>query len=497
MKQALGFLALCVFYTLFANAQDGVGASKPSAKTAYVDGFTLCSAALTRQTGGWVQTGTFKEEAVFVYTHFINSFQAERPTILYFTGGPGGHSHNLDLQGRIATQLGYNLLAFDHRGVGCSKPRTEAIYLDSDFYSSVNVVTDAKAIIDHFNLKKVSVWGASYGTVPATIFASYYPQSVQAVLLEGVFYQFVTTDHMKKLVDQFWASLSEDAKKKIESYHAYPETKNIPNPVFQVLRDISLNHGQYAQKKFAAHLNSMGSELIVNRDVLLNWVKQNFPKKISMSTVFPQGVAPTDVDVHVYNTLLAKELGRCTRDFNAVFYKVMNGMIVELKQIEDEDATMACDELAARNYISTFNLQEIEKEYIDTENFLIHYEEDISLLYFKNKYYSFGDVPSLYKPEQFSIKAPVYYFNGTYDLATPLDLAQKHYRDVNTIPEQSYFLAFDSLGHHPILESYDMGSQQEIQCMDILIKSALMGLNIKNKMCTAQSLSSFKINVEQ
>lgn len=482
-------------------ADPSVRSSVPriSAQSDYVDGPTLCASVASHEQGTWVSAQNFKGQSVNIYTHFVNGFKPELPTILYFTGGPGGHSHYLHAQGRIATSMGYNLLAFDSRGVGCSRPLREEEYLDPNFYSSSHIVSDAMAILNHFNLDRVTVWGASYGTVTASLFAHTYPGLVKALILEGVFYRFKATGHMQSLIEKFWSELHPEAQKKIEEYHLDSNLRNAPNPVFEVLREISLNHGLYGQQKFISYLNEHAQDLVVKREILSLWAKKALPSGTPFVSAGIEMLAPFAVDSHVYNVMLAKELGRCTRDFNTVSYKIHKGQIIPLMQTEDEDTTIACNELAARNYISSFNLTEIDKEYLDDENFVIHYEKDISLLFYQKKFYSFGDVPSLYDPASLTLQVPVYYLNGTHDLATPLDLAWKHFEDIRGLHAQRYFLAFEGLGHHPVLEAYNISnSATEAACMDELLKKMFAGQELQNAVstqCASERLSNYRVQM--
>lgn len=473
-----------------ARAQDILSIKQSSSK--YQSGEDLCPEPLKIK-GQWIKTGEFKDRAVYVFAHFVNDYDPERPTILYFTGGPGGNSHQLENQGKIASVQGYNLLAFDQRGIACSKPSEEEIYLDPDFYSSSHTVDDAVAILKHHNLKSVVVWGASYGTVPVTIMASKYPQYISSVVLEGVFYQFLNTQKMTEIVEEFWSRLSDEVRGKIEEFHQQ-ESKNadLPNPIFSVLRDLSLSYGKTAQDLFINHLNEMGDSLIVRYDFLSLWRQKEFPNtlKKTLSSILNN----KDVDVFVNQTLLMKELGRCTKDFNAVEFKVESGRLIELKQTHG-DHEIACPDLAAKSYIQAHQLQELTREFWTPENYVIMYERDISLLHFNEQIYSFGDVPPVFAPKDHSFSTPVYYFNGTYDLATPLDLAQRHFKEVNMKTSVSYFLEFDLLGHHPIVEAYEVGAREDHLCMNDLLKSVFAGERLYGEQESCFSGFRFKLKM--
>ena len=105
------------------------------------------------------------------------------------------------------------------RGISCSKPLTENLFLDSRFYSSENTAKDAKAIIDFLGIKKAVIYGQSYGTVPATIFASLFKSKTEALIIEGVIYEgneSLWHSRVKKdLLQQFFDKQPDDIKLKI------------------------------------------------------------------------------------------------------------------------------------------------------------------------------------------------------------------------------------------------------------------------------------------
>jgi pimeloyl-ACP methyl ester carboxylesterase len=109
-----------------------------------------------------------------------------KPTILYFEGGPAGVSATrAQFFKDQSLALGANIIAFEVRGVSCSRPASEEIYRDPSFYSALYITADAKKLIDHLGLQDVLVYGLSYGTLPARLFGYFYPENTKALLLEG------------------------------------------------------------------------------------------------------------------------------------------------------------------------------------------------------------------------------------------------------------------------------------------------------------------------
>lgn len=115
-------------------------------------------------------------------------FDANLPSFIYFDGGAGGNSH-----GTPRFIPSFNQLHFDQRGIACSRPKSEALYKDPSFYSSVNTAKDAEAIRAYLGLPIITVYGTSYGTIPATIYGSMFSDRARAVVLEGVLFSAKAT----------------------------------------------------------------------------------------------------------------------------------------------------------------------------------------------------------------------------------------------------------------------------------------------------------------
>lgn len=454
----------------------------------YVSGKKLCQELTQKEKGKWVPVGFYGEEKVWVYTHFVGEFDKEKPTVLYFTGGPGSHSHNLETQAHIANQLGHNFLAFDPRGVACSRPEKQKIYTDLNFVSSELFMQDALAILQAYDLASVVVWGSSYGTVPATMLASKAPDKVRALLLEGVFYKFSSSEGVKQQLYDFMQALNAEVLIKAENFH-HLEYKNEreANPLFLILRDLSLYHGQEARQLFINHLN--GSVLNAEADevdyeVLRQWVDDT----LGLYKKRDQIINPL-VDPRVHTAIVEKELGRCTRDFNAVDFAIKNADLDEIKQTPSSDNPVACPEGVARSYVETLGLKEVGRTQWSPENYVIKYEKDIQILVFEDVSYSFGDIPQTYKPEDYSFTQPVYYFNGSHDLATPTDLALKHYESVRLETDTHHFIKFQGRGHHPINETFESTSLSQQQCLLDMLKQAFAGqaLSLELQSCFSET----------
>ena len=116
--------------------------------------------------------------------HKIAYYQYGNPKgkpVLYFHGGPGGSA-----KGKYAKLFDlkkYRFIAFDQRG--CGKSEFQDLLEENTSY---NTVTDAKNLLKFLNIEEqVILYGCSWGTTLALLFAEKYPKAVSALILNAVF----------------------------------------------------------------------------------------------------------------------------------------------------------------------------------------------------------------------------------------------------------------------------------------------------------------------
>lgn len=156
-----------------------------------------------------------------IYAHFKKAYNPLLPTYILFTGGPGQSSH-FSSGGKVDlyAELGYNFLLFDQRGIAFSRPDNELTWKNPEFHSSENNARDLEEIRRFLKIEKLSVYGASYGTVPATIYGHLYPDRTRSVVLEGVVYDGFDVTPQKdnflvNLTQNYFNSLPQDVKNKL------------------------------------------------------------------------------------------------------------------------------------------------------------------------------------------------------------------------------------------------------------------------------------------
>ncbi|HLD98024.1 MAG TPA: prolyl aminopeptidase [Candidatus Nanoarchaeia archaeon] len=100
--------------------------------------------------------------------------------VLYIHGGPGGgFSENAK---KFFNPKVYNMIHFDQRGSGKSKPFASIKHNTTAF-----LVRDMKNILDFLGIKKVILFGGSWGSTLSLVFAITYPHMVKAMVLRGIF----------------------------------------------------------------------------------------------------------------------------------------------------------------------------------------------------------------------------------------------------------------------------------------------------------------------
>lgn len=100
--------------------------------------------------------------------------------VIVLHGGPGsGFSATTN---RRFNPQGYRIMCFDQRGAGRSTPSGS---LEAN--TTAHLVEDIAAIIAHFKLPPVVLYGTSWGSTLALAFAQAHPQAVAGLVIGGIF----------------------------------------------------------------------------------------------------------------------------------------------------------------------------------------------------------------------------------------------------------------------------------------------------------------------
>ncbi len=361
----------------------------------YKSGRAFCmenSSKLKSEIAHWVSVPKFYHRPELgtteIYAYTLKPLDHQYPTLLFFIGGPGTSSRTtpMDLSKT-------NIIYFEPRGVSCSRPDSRDDFYNPAFYSSEAIARDAREILKSLGISLVSVYGHSYGTIAATIFASYFPEYTKNLILEGVISQanqsLIQSSLKQKYLQQFFNSLDLEMQDKIIDLGSRVVPANWFSKVGNMM--LYLNSGLVSYRKFL--------------DVILSFDEGTFKQMIN-SFYYP---AEEDA---------------------LYFSQVTFGML-------------SCQEtLAVQKDLSTYLVfNEKKKLRYDRENsFSEHHCEPLDLNHHSGDFYSAAKYP---------VQAPVFYFLGETDGTTDLEQGLYHYKNVPQ--KERHLLVMKEGGHLPNL----------------------------------------------
>jgi len=100
--------------------------------------------------------------------------------VVFLHGGPGAGCSSNDR--RFFDPEKYHIILFDQRGCGRSLPHGSL-----DHNETPLLVEDIEKIRQHLNIKQWHVFGGSWGSTLALVYAQTHPDSVTALILRGIF----------------------------------------------------------------------------------------------------------------------------------------------------------------------------------------------------------------------------------------------------------------------------------------------------------------------
>ena len=112
--------------------------------------------------------------------HFETVGHRDGLPVLYLHGGPGGGCTKADR--RFFDLKKTRVTFFDQRGAGKSRPFASTVNNTTD-----ELVGDINQLLDHVGLKRVFLFGGSWGSTLALVYAIRHPERVTGMLLRGIF----------------------------------------------------------------------------------------------------------------------------------------------------------------------------------------------------------------------------------------------------------------------------------------------------------------------
>jgi proline iminopeptidase len=326
-----------------------------------------------------------------IYYWTKEPFDRAKPSVIYFAGGPGASSHQSEF---VSFSGALNVIYFDQRGVSCSKASTFAWHRNPKFYSSENTAKDADRIRQDLGLDQIAVYGHSYGTVPATIYASFYPEHTQSLILEGTVYEggkrLYQSDYIRGQMQKHYDGLSPELKELIQRYSQDPR---LSPSWYSKLNQFMM----YLDDPFSLLDRFLESTLMGTQDAADNL--QGFATR----SMVPQSEEEFGFGAVPFAMLGCQELG--LREKDATFFSVFDSSGHLISDGDSSPQNRLCDELQAKP---------------------------------SKPYYSAGRYP---------VQVPVTYFQGEYDGAAELPGALQHFKTVPT--QHAQLLVLERGGHLP------------------------------------------------
>lgn len=355
--------------------------------------------------------GTFR-----LYAYFKKSYDPKKPTAIYFDGGPGGNSHT-----QPAFSREFNELRFDQRGVACSQPEDPRVLVDSKFYSSEFIARDAEKIREYLGLDKISIYGGSYGTIPATIYASLFSKRTRAVVLEGTVFR-----EKNKYFDPFFI-------RKIERvYENLPSTtrKSVDQFFFGV-RSI-----YFAQVVHRFLDSNFGSEEATRYITALFGTNEKYDET-KVKRAVQSILSISDLDGQTFTSRFNPNYPSNLDLFRSL--KLLNLFIIDCKEMPE--------------YVDSLNTElSLEKGRfislkIPRESFCQRYQIPVDVTKFQ--------------ASDYRIAAPVTYFQGYNDGRTLVAGALRHFVQVPL--GRAQFLVAGNGGHAPLLSTLLSPPSREVR----------------------------------
>lgn len=100
--------------------------------------------------------------------------------VVFLHGGPGGCIR--DYHRAYFDPEVYRVILFDQRGAGKSRP-----FAELEENNTQALIADMEALREHVGVEKWHVFGGSWGSTLALLYAIAYPQRVSALILRGIF----------------------------------------------------------------------------------------------------------------------------------------------------------------------------------------------------------------------------------------------------------------------------------------------------------------------
>lgn len=369
------------------------------------------------------------EGTLKIYVYSKAPFNPKLETFVFLDGGPGQNTHGLKpmLRGEV------NELQFDQRGLGCSTQDTFDQYSDYSQYSTENTVRDLEEIRKSYGIPKITVYGVSYGTVPATRYAAKFKNSVKSVVLEGVVGSLDVLINPRYKVEKFNLVLSKLNSEQRKTFSEILLTKKYrleARLMFNLMNKLIYKDAGFAT--MVEYLNKMiFPSGAINTDAFER-IKQYDEREQNQ---YPTTQQPMGVDLNILSTIYCKDLGARNAS-QEIDYNEYSGFTTRVLSTEERVSAQQ-----------------------DCANFGVTAANEIP--------YQISENP---------VSSPVYYFQGSHDGATIAAGAIEHWK---TVPQnKAFFMLAKFGGHNPNLAR--MGKSPTLAAQQDLFVKAIKADDLNN-----------------
>ena len=377
---------------------------KSVTKDIYMSGKKFCStykAITSKEFGKYIQVPVDYNDSskgtLEIYAYTMSPFDLEKPSYIYVDGGPGQNTHGMMPDYLYGT---YNEIRFDQRGLACSSPETWEQYIDGSIYSSLNNINDMDLIRKSYQIKEWSVYGVSYGTVPATMYGSKFPLQTKSVVLEGVVGNPTDLHDVDYKVEKMNLALKDLNSNQLNSFSDLIMS-NSKEGDFVVSLFFKLFYSDGGMRRMKKILNNFFNE---NGEINHSAIKVISDRIEAYENLYPHPQQPGAVDERILTTIYCKNLGLRNKINKSIGYTKYGGFT---STYSSRVSGNECDAIGVKKTDESF-----------------------------------------YKLENNLIVKPVYYFQGSHDGATLAKGAKQHWL---TIPQgASYFIVKSKGGHNPM-----------------------------------------------
>ena len=443
---------LCIGFTTFVNAQTKITFDE-------IETFYKYSDRLNNDNIEWGylnvpenwddQNGTEVHIAVAVLKNFENNENA--PATVFIQGGPGASGiGNIFSWQYHPLRQNHDIILFDIRGTGNSQPRlcpdlgkellgilakdqpatadveekTNAALackeemvrhgVDIEAYHSGSVAKDLHALLNHLKYKKWNIYAASYGTYMAQVYASMFPQDIEALVLDSsiadieTYYTENTSNYMTSLAKVFTACENDP-----ECNQQYPDLESV---YYEVIADMEKSP--------------------ITVDVAKNLVEEG-------TFTFNSEDFKIAIQQALYNKQLVEVIPLLIYQFKEKNEDALGNLVAAFSSLLGMDYgvyyCVSCNEALPNNEVSEFEAN--AAKYAKLNGGLSFYKSDFKVCDVWNR-----NIPDslLIHHDLSGLKEtsfPVLVFSGEYDPITPATNGKKtanRFSNANAIPAYTY-----------------------------------------------------------